>query len=197
MRSACKALLLLACACGNLSNEDVAFLEAIPQKQLLHVEVPQGSAAQTLCAIGSADVYASAKTIGQGLNGGVDAILSLVDAIRAVTPTSRDDDSRTWGPFDDKDHPGVKIQVVMVRELDATYTPWRWIYTICMAVNVYFLLFVLITQLFLKVPVLHALAPNAPDNPEPPFAIAQVILLGIFVWLIWKLVKNFRGAATA
>jgi hypothetical protein len=123
-------LLALLCACGNLSNEDVAFLEAIPQKQLLHVEVPQGSAAQTLCAIGSADVYASAKTIGQGLNGGVDAILSLVDAIRAVTPTSRDDDSRTWGPFDDKDHPGVKIQVVMVRELDATYTPWRWIYTI-------------------------------------------------------------------
>ncbi len=41
---------LLLCACGNLSNEDIAFLEAIPQKQLLHVEVPQGSAAQTLCA---------------------------------------------------------------------------------------------------------------------------------------------------
>ena len=74
---------------------------------------------------------------------------------------------------------------------------WRWIYAVCMAVNVYFLLFVLITQLFLKVPALHALAPNAPDNPEPPFAIAQAVLLGIFVWLIWKSVKNFRGVAAA
>ena len=74
---------------------------------------------------------------------------------------------------------------------------WRWIYAICMAVNVYFLLFVLITQLFLKVPALHALAPNAPDSPEPPFAIAQVVLLVVFVWLVWKSAKNFRGAAAA
>jgi hypothetical protein len=42
---------------------------------------------------------------------------------------------------------------------------------------------------------LHALAPNAPDNPEPPFLIAQVIVLAIFVWLIWKSVKNFRADA--
>jgi hypothetical protein len=72
--------------------------------------------------------------------------------------------------------------------------PWRWIYAVSMAVNVYFLLFVLITQLFLKVPAIHALAPNAPDNPEPPFALAQVILLVVFIWLIWRSVKNFRGA---
>ena len=74
---------------------------------------------------------------------------------------------------------------------------WRWIYVISMAVNVYFLLFVLVTQLFLKVPALHALAPNAPDNPEPPFAIAQGILLVVFVWLIWKSAKSFRGVAAA
>jgi hypothetical protein len=74
---------------------------------------------------------------------------------------------------------------------------WRWIYAISMAVNVYFLLFVLITQLFLKVPALHALAPSAPDNPEPPFAIAQGILLVVFVWLIWKAAKTFRGPVAA
>ena len=38
-------------------------------------------------------------------------------------------------------------------------------------------------------------APNAPDNPEPPFLIAQVIVLAIFIWLIWKAMKNFRPAA--
>jgi hypothetical protein len=124
------ATLILACACGNLSNDDIAFVEAIPQKQQLHVEVPQGSASQNLCAIGTADVFTSAKTTGVSINAGVDAILAMVDAIRTVTPTSRGDDSRTWGPFADQDHPDVRIQVVMVRELDATLTPWRWIYTI-------------------------------------------------------------------
>jgi hypothetical protein len=97
---------------------------------------------------------------------------------------------------------GVICLVLFVPALLAQYVyhfagPWRWIYAICMAVNVYFLLFVLITQLFLKVPALHALAPNAPDNPEPPFAIAQVVLLIVFVWLIWKAAKNFRGVAAA
>ena len=72
---------------------------------------------------------------------------------------------------------------------------WRWIYAVSMGLAVYLNFFVLVTQLFLKVPALHALAPNAPDNPEPPFLIAQLVVLAIFVWLIWKSVKNFRGAA--
>lgn len=72
---------------------------------------------------------------------------------------------------------------------------WRWIYAASMGIAVYLNFFVLVTQLFLKVPALHALAPNAPDNPEPPFLIAQVIVLAIFVWLIWKSVKSFRPAA--
>jgi len=69
---------------------------------------------------------------------------------------------------------------------------WRAIYAVTMGIAIYLNFFVLVTQLFLKVGFLHALAPNAPDNPEPPFLIAQVIVLAIFVWLIWKSVKNFR-----
>lgn len=72
---------------------------------------------------------------------------------------------------------------------------WRWIYAAAMGIAVYLNFFVFVTQLFLKVPALHALAPNAPDNPEPPFAVVQGILLIIFIWLIWKSVKNFRPAA--
>jgi len=135
MRSAFSAAgLALLCACGNLSNEDIAFQLAIPQRQQLHVAVPQGTtAAQPLCSIGSAEVYAQAKTTGAQINSAVDAILALVDSIRVVTPTARDEDSRTWGPFPDKDHPGVTVQVTMFRELDATRTPWRFIYTIAAA----------------------------------------------------------------
>ena len=72
---------------------------------------------------------------------------------------------------------------------------WRWIYAVSMGIAVYLNFFVLVTQLFVKVPAIHALAPNAPDNPEPPFLIAKVILLAIFIWLIWKAAKSFRPAA--
>jgi hypothetical protein len=125
--------LTLLCACGNLSNEDIAFAEALPQKQQLQVAIPQGSTSQNLCVIGTADMYASAKKSGDDFNASVDAILALVDAIRRVTPTSRGDDSRGWGPFPDNDHPGVLFQAVMFRELDATLTPWRWTFTISAA----------------------------------------------------------------
>jgi hypothetical protein len=131
MRSVCSALALaLACACGNLSNEDVAFQVALPRKDQLHVRFPTAPVGQNACAIGTADVYANAKTTGDSINSGVDAILTLVDTIRGVTPTARDVDSRTWGPFPDKDHPGVQVQVAMSRELDAAGIPWRFIYTI-------------------------------------------------------------------
>ena len=72
---------------------------------------------------------------------------------------------------------------------------WRWVYAASMGIAVYLNFFVLVTQLFVKVPALHALAPNAPDTPDPPFAVAQLILLAIFVWLIWKSAKSFRPAA--
>ena len=71
---------------------------------------------------------------------------------------------------------------------------WRWVYAASMGIAVYLNFFVLVTQLFVKVPALHALAPNAPDTPDPPFAVAQFILLAIFVWLIWKAVRSFRPA---
>ena len=94
---------------------------------------------------------------------------------------------------------GILSLVLIAIALTAHYAfhfagAWRAIYAVTMGIAIYLNFFVLVTQLFLKVPALHALAPNAPDNPEPPFLIAQVIVLAIFVWLIWKSVKNFRPA---
>jgi hypothetical protein len=95
---------------------------------------------------------------------------------------------------------GILSLVLIALALAAHYAfhfagAWRAIYAITMGIAIYLNFFVLVTQLFLKVGFLHALAPNAPDNPEPPFLIAQVIVLAIFVWLIWKSVKNFRPTA--
>src|SRR6185295_7955997 len=94
---------------------------------------------------------------------------------------------------------GIISLAIIALSLAARYVfhyagAWRAIYAVTMGIAIYLNFFVLVTQLFLKVGFLHALAPNAPDNPEPPFLIAQVIVLAIFVWLIWKSLKNFRPA---
>ncbi len=51
---------------------------------------------------------------------------------------------------------------------------WRWIFVASLLLTVYLDAFVALFQAFLKIPSLHPLAPN---GSEPPFAIAQGILL--------------------
>ena len=59
----------------------------------------------------------------------------------------------------------------------------------------YLNVFVLLAQLFLRLPALIALAPT---QKEPPFALTQVLVLALFVWLGRAAWKGFRaGAAVA
>lgn len=57
---------------------------------------------------------------------------------------------------------------------------WRLIYVITAMIALYFNVFVLIVQSFMKVPALHALAPT---QSEPPFALTQLAALLLFVAL--------------
>ena len=65
----------------------------------------------------------------------------------------------------------------------------RWIYAVGVMLAVYFLFFVGVAQLFAKVPALHALAPT---QVEPPFAIAELGLLVLFVILTIAAAARFR-----
>lgn len=67
--------------------------------------------------------------------------------------------------------------------------PWRWIYAVGIVLSLYLNVFVLIVQLFQKVPALHALAPT---QSEPPFAVVQLIVLIAFVALGVSAVRKFR-----
>jgi len=69
---------------------------------------------------------------------------------------------------------------------------WRGVYVITAAIALYFNCFVAVVQAFLKVPALHAMAPH---GNEPPFLIAQLIVLAIFVWLTYRAAKRFHSAA--
>jgi hypothetical protein len=66
---------------------------------------------------------------------------------------------------------------------------WRRIYVICAMIALYLNCFVLVAQLFLKVPALQALAPK---GNEPPFLISQLVLMAVFVFLTIVAAKGFK-----
>jgi hypothetical protein len=65
---------------------------------------------------------------------------------------------------------------------------WRWIYVVCEVLALYLNSFVAV-QSFLKVPALKALAPT---QKEPPFLIAQLAVLAVFIVLGVLSVKRFH-----
>ena len=71
--------------------------------------------------------------------------------------------------------------------------PWRWIYLLTALLSLYFNVFVLIIQSFLKVPALTALAPGNPPS-GPVFAVVQGIVLVFFVLMIIGAWRRFRPA---
>jgi hypothetical protein len=73
---------------------------------------------------------------------------------------------------------GILILTIVALYVKKLAGSWRGIYVITAVAACYLNVFVLVVQLFLKVPALHALAPQ---GTEPPFAIAQGIVLIGFV----------------
>jgi len=66
---------------------------------------------------------------------------------------------------------------------------WRAVYAATAIFALYLNVFVLVVQLFLKVPALHALAPT---QESPVFAVTQGVVLIVFAWLGYKAVRAFH-----
>jgi hypothetical protein len=66
---------------------------------------------------------------------------------------------------------------------------WRSIYVVTATIALYFNCFVAVAQTFMKIDFFHALAPT---QQEPPFAIAQVVVLALFIAFGWLGVRRFR-----
>lgn len=67
---------------------------------------------------------------------------------------------------------------------------WRRIYANSALTAFYFNVFVLVAQAFKQIPALHVLAPT---QAEPPFAIAQLVTLALFVLAGRRAVRGFNG----
>ena len=67
---------------------------------------------------------------------------------------------------------------------------WRAVYVVTIVLAVYFNAFVAVVQGFLKIGFLHALAPT---GKEPPFLIAQLLTLALFVVVGATALRRFRS----
>lgn len=89
---------------------------------------------------------------------------------------------------------GILSLVILAIAIYALYSrrlagSWRWVYVVGALVALYLNVFVAVAQAFLKVPTLNALAPTQSD---PPFIVAQVIVMGIFIVLGVLAVRSFH-----
>jgi hypothetical protein len=66
---------------------------------------------------------------------------------------------------------------------------WRRIYVVAAEIALYLNVFVAVVQAFLKIPALKAMAPT---QTEPPFLVAQIVVLLIFVGLTIGAAKKFH-----
>jgi hypothetical protein len=91
---------------------------------------------------------------------------------------------------------GIVSLIVLVIAIRAHYRlhlsgAWRKTYVITAVTALYLNVFVLVAQLFLKVPALKALAPT---QSEPPFQIAQLAVLVLFLVLGTLATRKFSRA---
>ena len=89
---------------------------------------------------------------------------------------------------------GVISLVVLAVAIPARYVKhlagaWRKIYAVTASIALYLNVFVLVAQIFMKVPSLHVLAPT---GSEPPFLISQVVVMAVFIVLTIAAAIKFR-----
>jgi hypothetical protein len=71
---------------------------------------------------------------------------------------------------------------------------WRWIYALSVVILLYLDAFVAVVQSFEKIGPLHVLAPT---GKEPPFAIAQGVVLLAFLVIGYSAVMRFHPVVAA
>jgi hypothetical protein len=81
--------------------------------------------------------------------------------------------------------------VIVARYVKHLSGAWRGIYVAGAVFALYLNVFVLLAQLFLRLPALMAAAPT---QKEPPFLVTQLVVLALFVWLGRAAMKGFRAA---
>ncbi len=142
----------------------------------------------SLIGIGSGLVVMSGFLTGKRLEG-LTAIFLITTVLTSV--------SGFGFPFDHllpSHKVGIISLIVLAIAIAALYMfhlagAWRWIYVISAATALYLNVFVLVFQAFEKVPALKALAPT---QKEPPFLLAQLVVLIVYLGFTILAAKKFH-----
>ncbi len=126
------AVMIASVACGQLSNEDLVFLNGVPKKEEVTVDVAAGttnpSALTADGAVGqTAEYYGDLASQSDQNNAEVDSILQFVDSIgHGFAPTKRTADGRVWGPIGnfDQEHHTVRYEI---RRDSGVFTYCLWL----------------------------------------------------------------------
>jgi hypothetical protein len=120
-------LLLVGCLdpiSNRLFFEDQEFLDALPSAEDDRVRYEATASVAEEQAVpgtvleappGAPSLLVLTVESVNGVNLMVDALLGIVDAVRKMPPTTREEDGRTWGPFPMDDAPGFDVRMVSTR----------------------------------------------------------------------------------
>lgn len=135
--STCAAMCGLAVfsGCGNLSNEDIVFLHALPKKDALTARVPDDATGSTSnglrwrkdgVAVGEpSKAYAETKKSAEDMNAGLFRLLDLLEFVRTQAPSKRSKSSRMWGPWNDEKDRTKEVRVIIER-FDGEAPHYEW-----------------------------------------------------------------------
>jgi len=125
LRTSLAVAALALSACGNWSNRDLDFIEALPTRDDLKAKLPVSSTTQPLEGTSTrtdglnvgddSAAYAATKKAQTDFNGLLDFLLNVLDTVRTLPPTTRTTDSRTWGPYADSKNPGWEFAVTIAQ----------------------------------------------------------------------------------
>ncbi|HEY8901172.1 MAG TPA: hypothetical protein VIM61_12240 [Chthoniobacterales bacterium] len=89
---------------------------------------------------------------------------------------------------------GVLAVAIFALRVKRAAGGWETVFLVAAVTALYFNAFVLVAQLFQHTPALKALAPT---QSEPPFAVAQLLVLAVFVTLGVAAVRRMRAVRPA
>jgi hypothetical protein len=105
--------------CGNYSNDDLEFMNAVPERSDLSADLPARS---PLLSTSEAELAKATHDVVKIFNGALVNVLGLVEAIRAYAPTTRTPNGRIWGPVPADKQPGWQGRFRMDREADQSFS---------------------------------------------------------------------------
>ena len=110
VRAALLLALTLLAACGNYSNEDLEYLNAVPAAADISADIPRAP-----LLVNEAEMAKLTHDTVGVFNGAL-KFLEAADVIRTYPATTRIANGRIWGPVPMDDHPGWQWRFIVTRE---------------------------------------------------------------------------------